>query len=235
VASLNRNSQQTRNTQRHFCYQCAAATGCQCVRCVNHTSLPPPLRAPRAKAGLPPPCSSACTGTWWTGAYSTLPQVTVHDDTEKKVTLCSGGRWWWNLAGSRAPPLITSQATAPSTFTGPACHRVLLLLGSYSGCWRAQTPSGSLNCFLQDASLPPLPVPGFPAPNAGPNNSTSRCTAKIDGGYSVPCTSVNSGCKTMQAADVASINSTTQKWFGLVHSSLMCSQQSPCGQSPEAS
>lgn len=38
----------------------------------------------------------------------------------------------------------------------------------------------------------------------------------------------------MQVADVASINSTTQKYFGLVHASLMGSQQSPCGQSPEA-
>lgn len=37
----------------------------------------------------------------------------------------------------------------------------------------------------------------------------------------------------MQAADMASINSTTQKLFGLVHNSLMCSQQNLCGQSPE--
>lgn len=57
----------------------------------------------------------------------------------------------------------------------------------------------------------PPPVSAVPAPNSGPDNSAACCTAEIGGGYSLPCSSVNSVCKAMPAADVASINCTTPK------------------------
>lgn len=68
--------------------------------CKSHIHPSSPCALYGARLGCHCVTPEPCTRTWWIGIYSILLQVTVRNDTEKKVMLKSGRRWLWNLKGS---------------------------------------------------------------------------------------------------------------------------------------